>query len=84
MQFSKLNDNTIRITETKPIVADYKLDFLIDKKIEIESRISELENQKLEYEKELKGITDLIAECEKLNIKPLISEDESVQLKKEV
>lgn len=35
-------------------------------------------------EKELKGITDLIAECEKLNIKPLISEDESVPIKKEV
>jgi len=80
MQFSKLNDNTIRITETKPIITDYNIEELLAKKSEYEATIQDIDNRivlatqnwKNEQDDCLSKIAEIdaiLSQCEKLNIK---------------
>lgn len=80
MQFSKLNDNTIRITETKPIVTDYNVENLLERKADYERIIKEIDdrialatkNWKNEQDDCLTKIAEIdaiLSQCEKLNIK---------------
>ena len=80
MQFSKLDEQTIRITETKPIITDYNVESLLDRKSEYERIINEIDgrialatlnwkNEQADCLDKIKEIDSILSECEKLNIK---------------
>lgn len=94
--FQKLDSNTIRITETKPVIVDLNINDLLTKKAEYEHKIKEVDlrvdlalsnwrKEQEEYQNEIDKIDSIIAECEKLNIKSekiSLSEDTEVQEEK--
>jgi len=90
--YEKIDNSTIRITLPPPFV-DVNIDELLAKKSEYETKIKEVDErinlavanwnaEQAEYQSEIDKIDSVISQCEKVNVKPLISEDKVVPIKK--
>ena len=77
--FQKLDNNTIRVTETKTVIVDVNINDLLARKAEYERIIKEIDermlnatnnwhNEQEDCQNEIEKIDAIISECEKLDI----------------